>query len=146
MTGVQTCALPICGTVEFEGRRINGLAPRDIWRLGVGRTFQITATFQSMTVIENVQMALISADGRLFSLWRRAAHHKADEAMDLKKPEVTTGTGDLAIAYWKKGGGKIPVIGTDFTPEMLRRAGPKVSGGDARAVFDWLSLEMISTL
>jgi branched-chain amino acid transport system ATP-binding protein len=35
--------------------------PREIWRKGVGRTFQITATFGSMTVVENVQMALISA-------------------------------------------------------------------------------------
>ena len=35
-------------------------APRRIWRLGVGRTFQITATFASMTVRENVQMALLS--------------------------------------------------------------------------------------
>lgn len=33
--------------------------------------------------------------------------------------DVCTGTGDLAIAYWKRGQGKIPVFGTDFTPEML---------------------------
>ena len=38
-----------------------GLAPRAVWRLGVGRTFQITATFGSMTVRENVQMALLLA-------------------------------------------------------------------------------------
>jgi len=33
--------------------------------------------------------------------------------------DVCTGTGDLAIAYWKKGRGKIPVVGADFTSEML---------------------------
>lgn len=33
--------------------------------------------------------------------------------------DVCTGTGDLALAYWKKGRGRIPVIGADFTPEML---------------------------
>jgi demethylmenaquinone methyltransferase/2-methoxy-6-polyprenyl-1,4-benzoquinol methylase len=33
--------------------------------------------------------------------------------------DVCTGTGDLAIAYWKRGQGKLPVIGCDFTPEML---------------------------
>lgn len=33
--------------------------------------------------------------------------------------DVCTGTGDLAIAYWKKGRGEVPVIGADFTPEML---------------------------
>ncbi len=36
--------------------------------------------------------------------------------------DVCTGTGDLALAYWRKYGGRIEVIGTDFTPEMLRIA------------------------
>jgi len=51
---------PDAGRIELEGRSIAGLAPRAIWRLGVGRTFQVTATFGSMTVRENVQMALLS--------------------------------------------------------------------------------------
>ncbi len=59
---------PDSGTVEFEGRSLAGMQPRQIWRLGVGRTFQITATFCSMTVRENVQMALLSHHGRLGSL------------------------------------------------------------------------------
>jgi demethylmenaquinone methyltransferase / 2-methoxy-6-polyprenyl-1,4-benzoquinol methylase len=36
--------------------------------------------------------------------------------------DVCTGTGDLAIAYWKKGRGRVPVVGADFTHEMLRLA------------------------
>jgi len=36
--------------------------------------------------------------------------------------DVCTGTGDLALAYWKAGKGQIPVMATDFTPEMLRLA------------------------
>ena len=71
------------GSITLAGQELVGLKPRQIWKQGVGRTFQIAETFASLTVLENVQMALISADGRLFSLWRRAAHHKADEAMDL---------------------------------------------------------------
>ena len=39
--------------------------------------------------------------------------------------DVCTGTGDLALAYWKAGKGKIPVMATDFTPEMLRLAEAK---------------------
>ena len=69
------------GTVEFEGRSLRGLAPRDIWRLGVGRTFQITATFSSMTVRENVQVALLSHGrrlGSLFTLAPRACVAEAD--------------------------------------------------------------------
>ena len=60
---------PDAGEIEFEGRSLRGLAPREIWRLGVGRTFQITATFASMTVRENVQMALLSHHRRLKSLF-----------------------------------------------------------------------------
>ncbi len=42
---------PDAGSVTFEGSDITGFAPRQVWRLGVGRTFQITATFGSMTVV-----------------------------------------------------------------------------------------------
>ena len=56
------------GKIEFEGRDLAGLKPWQIWRLGVGRTFQITETFGSMTVRENVQTALLSHHRRLRSL------------------------------------------------------------------------------
>ncbi len=36
--------------------------------------------------------------------------------------DVCTGTGDLALAYWKRGGGRLSVVGTDFTHEMLELA------------------------
>jgi branched-chain amino acid transport system ATP-binding protein len=59
---------PDAGEILFEGRSIAGLRPRHIWRLGVGRTFQIAATFASMTVIENVQLALASHHGGLYGM------------------------------------------------------------------------------
>ena len=71
---------PDAGSVEFEGRSLAGLAPREIWRLGVGRTFQITATFGSMSVRENVQMALLSHHRRLWSLRSLATRSHVDEA------------------------------------------------------------------
>lgn len=74
---------PDSGSVRFEGRELVGRAPRDIWRLGVGRTFQITATFGSMTVSENVQMALISRQRRFRALWPLATRLYRDEALDL---------------------------------------------------------------
>ncbi len=63
---------PTEGEVFFEGERITGHKPRDIWRRGVGRTFQITGTYQSMTVIENVQMALMSHHRKVFPFGSRA--------------------------------------------------------------------------
>ena len=68
------------GSIQLEGRSIVGLKPREVWRRGVGRTFQITATFSSMTVRENVQMALLSHYGKLGALWVRAREQYVGEA------------------------------------------------------------------
>ncbi len=68
------------GSVRLEGRELLGMNPRDIWRIGVGRTFQITATFASMTVRENVQMALMSHHRKIYSMWRQATKQYSDDA------------------------------------------------------------------
>jgi branched-chain amino acid transport system ATP-binding protein len=74
---------PDSGRILLGGRDIAGLPPRAIWRLGVGRTFQIAATFGSMTVVENVQMALISHHRETFLLWRPAASRHRHKALEL---------------------------------------------------------------
>jgi branched-chain amino acid transport system ATP-binding protein len=74
---------PDSGEIFFEGRNIADLEPRAVWRLGVGRTFQVAATFSSMTVIENVQMALISHGHETYQLWRAAAQMHRDRALNL---------------------------------------------------------------
>ena len=74
---------PDSGSVLLAGREMAGLTPRAVWRLGVGRTFQVAATFASLSVVENVQMALLSADRRVFALWRRAAAHRRADALAL---------------------------------------------------------------
>jgi branched-chain amino acid transport system ATP-binding protein len=74
---------PDAGSVRLRGRDVTGLPPRQVWRLGVGRTFQITATFGSMTVLENVQMALLSHHRRLGGLWRPVARLDAAPARAL---------------------------------------------------------------
>ena len=42
------------GSIQLNGQELVGRKPRDIWRMGVGRTFQIAETFASLTVVENV--------------------------------------------------------------------------------------------
>lgn len=69
---------PDRGRVLLDGRDVTGLPPRELWRLGVGRTFQITATFASMTVAENVQVALLSRD-EAFGVLTSAAGRYDDE-------------------------------------------------------------------
>jgi len=71
------------GSIRFAGQELLGLAPREIWRLGVGRTFQIAETFSSLTVIENVQMALLSHAGRIFSFFKAARLHERERALGL---------------------------------------------------------------
>jgi branched-chain amino acid transport system ATP-binding protein len=74
---------PDGGRVLFQDRDITGSTPRQIWRLGVGRTFQIAATFGSMTVAENVQMALLSYGGEIFSMFGAAAKRHRERALEL---------------------------------------------------------------
>ena len=74
---------PDHGRVLLNADNLVGLAPRAIWRKGVGRTFQIAQTFASLTVVENVQMALLSRDQRIFSWWQRANAHRRTDALAL---------------------------------------------------------------
>ncbi len=74
---------PDAGTVELMGQRIDGLPARAVARLGVARTFQVAATFASMTVRENVQLALLAHEQRHDSLVHRVtpAHRPAADAI-----------------------------------------------------------------
>ncbi len=74
---------PTSGRVLLDGVDITGWPPRKIWRAGVGRTFQVTATWASMRVVENVQVALISHRHRAFSMLPYAHRLYRDEAMAL---------------------------------------------------------------
>jgi branched-chain amino acid transport system ATP-binding protein len=71
---------PDAGSIRLFGRETTGMPPRRIWRLGVGRTFQVTATFGSMTVRENVQVALLSHERRLWNPWRIARDQSRERA------------------------------------------------------------------
>jgi branched-chain amino acid transport system ATP-binding protein len=98
---------PDAGQVKLNGVDITGRRPRDVWRLGVGRTFQITQTYGSMTVLENVQMTLLSHRGNLLSLWRGAGALYRDEAMALldrvgMSSQADRGCGVLAYGDLKR--------------------------------------------
>ena len=71
------------GSVRLQGTELIGLAPRKIAHMGVGRTFQIAATFASLTVVENVQMALLSHYRKVYSFLSVAADQYRDEAVAL---------------------------------------------------------------
>lgn len=95
------------GTIRILGQPTVGWPPRAVWRLGVGRTFQITATFASMTVAENVQVARISHRRQLWSFRRYAgaiARNEAEALLDLLglKAQADRACGELAYGDLKR--------------------------------------------
>ncbi|HRK18394.1 MAG TPA: ABC transporter ATP-binding protein [Hyphomicrobiaceae bacterium] len=81
MVGGQT--RPDAGHVRLDGIDITGHTPQSIVKAGAGRTFQIAQTFVSMTVAENVGVALHAAAGRSLDMLSRAREALRAEAVGL---------------------------------------------------------------
>lgn len=74
---------PSAGEVRLDGRDITGIAPHRICRMGVGRSFQRTNIFPRLTVLENVQAALLSHLGHGRNLWSRSVRMCREESEGL---------------------------------------------------------------
>jgi branched-chain amino acid transport system ATP-binding protein len=76
---------PSRGRIVFNGQDITALAPADVARLGIVRSFQISAVFPHLTVLENVRIALQRQRGTSFDFWRsrRVLDTFNDRAMEL---------------------------------------------------------------
>ncbi|HUI94732.1 MAG TPA: ABC transporter ATP-binding protein [Xanthobacteraceae bacterium] len=76
---------PTRGRIVYNGRDITALAPADVARLGLVRSFQISAVFPHLTVLENVRIALQRRRGASFDFWhsRRVLEAFDDRAMAL---------------------------------------------------------------
>ena len=61
---------PTRGRITFKGQDITGLPPTDIARLGLVRSFQISAVFPHLTCLENIRIALQRKRGGSFDFWR----------------------------------------------------------------------------
>ncbi len=64
---------PTRGTIHFKGRDITALQPAEVARLGLVRSFQISATFPNLSLVENVRIALQRPLGTQFHFWRSDA-------------------------------------------------------------------------
>src|SRR5262250_460998 len=76
---------PTAGRIRFNGRDITGSKPAAIARMGLVRSFQISAVFPHLSVLENVRIALQRARGHSFDFWRSAStlHSLDDRAREL---------------------------------------------------------------
>jgi demethylmenaquinone methyltransferase/2-methoxy-6-polyprenyl-1,4-benzoquinol methylase len=74
--------------------------------------------------------------------WRWRTVRSAGLAGELPVLDVCTGTGDLAIAYWRRGRGRVRVVGADFTHEMLRLAREKTASlGSGSSPVDFIEAD-----
>jgi branched-chain amino acid transport system ATP-binding protein len=69
---------PSQGKVFFKGKDVTGAKPYQLTRLGMGRSFQLTSTFNRLATFQNVRLAILSQKGIRFNLFR-----KVDKMMDI---------------------------------------------------------------
>jgi branched-chain amino acid transport system ATP-binding protein len=98
---------PTTGTVSVHGRDVTRLTPHQRARLGLGRTFQTSAVFASLSVAENVRLAVQARLGGSMRLWQtaRSARSVADEAAQvLARVQLAERHGALAgtLAHGEK--------------------------------------------
>src|SRR5438874_4118674 len=76
---------PTRGRILFKGHDITAMQPADVARLGLVRSFQISAVFPHMTVLENVRIALQRRRGGSFDFWRSTSvlNNLNERAMEL---------------------------------------------------------------
>lgn len=68
---------PTAGEIRLRGQRISGLAPHEINRLGLSRSFQITNIFHRLSVFENLRIGVMARHGMRYGLFRPISRQKA---------------------------------------------------------------------
>ena len=94
---------PHAGRVTFAGRDITGRPPHVIARSGIGRAFQITMIFPRLTVLQNLQYAMLAHRGYTARPFGLADRMFRDEAMELLEAVGLDGYADLAAGQLSHG-------------------------------------------
>ena len=114
---------PTRGRISFNGRDITGSRPADIARRGLVRSFQISAVFPHLTVLENVRIALQRRRGGSFDFWRAEAALDAlnGRAVDLLEAVGLGGFAGLPAVELPYGRKRALEIATTLAlePEMM---------------------------
>jgi len=88
---------PTRGRIVYKGRDITPLPPADVARLGLGRSFQISAVFPHLTVLENVRVALQRKRGSSFDFWRSK---RVLDVFNERAMELISDVGLASFAHW----------------------------------------------
>jgi branched-chain amino acid transport system ATP-binding protein len=114
---------PTRGTIKFKNRDITGLRPAQVARLGLVRSFQISAVFPHLTALENVRLALQRKRGASFDFWRseKALTVFDDRARELLYDVGLTGFAETVVTQLPYGQKRALEIATTLAldPEMM---------------------------
>src|SRR6187431_1986825 len=88
---------PTRGQIFFKGREITGSPPARIARMGLVRSFQISAVFPHLTVLENVRVALQRKRGASFDFWRSK---RVLDVFNERAMALVTDVGLSSFAHW----------------------------------------------
>ena len=141
---------PDRGQIRYMGRDITGLAPRDVVRLGIARSFQIPQLYASMSVLENVMVALAARSGRGFDFWRPFRHREwLVEAQDILDRFALRGYAAESVTALPEGGRKLLDVVLSFAlqPRLLLMDEPTSGVGTEEkfAVMDTLAAALEPT-
>jgi branched-chain amino acid transport system ATP-binding protein len=114
---------PTRGRILFKGQDISRVKPADVARLGLARSFQISAVFPHLTVLENVRIALQRRRGGSFDFWRpdRVLAEFDERALELLAAvglEEFSATSAAELSYGRKRALEIATT-LALDPEML---------------------------
>jgi branched-chain amino acid transport system ATP-binding protein len=114
---------PTAGRIRFKDRDITGRGPADIARMGLVRSFQISAVFPHLTVLENVRIALQRRRGSSFDFWRSdrvldALNERALELIDAVGLAEFAPTPAVELPYGRKRALEIATT-LALDPEMM---------------------------
>jgi branched-chain amino acid transport system ATP-binding protein len=95
---------PTSGQVLLNGKRIDGLLPYEINRLGLARSFQITNIFGRLSVFENLRCGLLWAMGYRYAFWKfladlRDANERAEQLLSMLRLERKRDTLAMNLTY-----------------------------------------------
>jgi branched-chain amino acid transport system ATP-binding protein len=114
---------PTRGTIQFKEQDITGLKPAQVARLGLVRSFQISAVFPHLTALENVRIALQRARGASLDFWRSETALKVydDRARELLFDVGLSGYAETTAGMLSYGRKRALEIATTLAlePEML---------------------------